>query len=207
MGIQAYLALNYFKNCNTGFNVFECGKGAKFDDVNNILHDYAVINSIFLEHTRELGETLEDIAKDKSHVITGEQKCVYTAEQTPEVLTIIQNRAHNLNVPLKIYGKDFYANNIQYTKDGMLFDIIINGQTYPDILIPLLGEHQAKNCALAFALCKDIIGEFDLVKVQENLSLINWPGRMEITVGFYKIFAKSTYHRATKRRTRIGNKN
>ena len=180
MGIQTYLALNYFKSCNTEFNVFECGKGAKFDDVNNVLHDYAVINNIFLEHTREPGKTLEDIAKDKSHVITGEQKCVYTAEQTPEVLTIIQNRAHNLNVPLKIYGKDFYANNIQYTKDGMLFDIIINGQTYPDILIPLLGEHQAKNCALAFALCKDIIGKFDLVKVRENLSYINWPGRIEI---------------------------
>ena len=57
MGIQAYLALNYFENCNTKFNVFECGKGARFDDVNNILHDYAIINSIFLEHTRELGET------------------------------------------------------------------------------------------------------------------------------------------------------
>lgn len=180
MGIQAYLALNYFESCNTGFNIFECGKGAKFDDVNNIKHDYAVINSIFLEHTRELGETLEEIAEDKSHVITGEQKCVYVAEQTPEVMEIIQNRANHLNVPLKIYGTDFYADNIQYTNEGMLFDIVIKGQVYPDILIPLLGEHQTKNCALALAICKDILSNLDLNKIKNNLFKINWPGRMEV---------------------------
>ena len=180
MGIQSYLALNYFESCNTGFNIFECGKGAKFDDVNNILHDYAVINSIFLEHTRELGATLEEIAEDKSHVITGEQKCVYIAEQSPEVLSIIQNRATTLNIPLKIYGKDFYADNIQYTREGMLFDIVLGEQIYPDIMVPLLGEHQAKNCALAFALCKDVLGEFNLNNVRNNLSQINWPGRMEV---------------------------
>lgn len=180
MGIQAYLALNYFESCNTEFNIFECGKGAKFDDVNNIKHDYAVINSIFLEHTRELGNTLEEIAEDKSHVITGEQKCVYLAEQSAEVMEVIKNRANNLNVPLKVYGKDFYADNIQYTKEGMLFDVIFEGQVYSDILIPLLGEHQAKNCALALAICKDILGDFDLNRVKNNLSKINWPGRMEV---------------------------
>ena len=180
MGIQAYLALNYFESCNTGFNIFECGKGAKFDDVNNIKHDYAVINSIFLEHTRELGETLEEIAEDKSHVITGEQKCVYVAEQSPEALEVIKNRAHRLHVPLKIYGKDFYADNIQYTREGMRFNIFIKGQVYPDILIPLLGEHQAKNCALAFALCSDILNNPDLNKIKNNLLKINWPGRMEL---------------------------
>ena len=180
MGIQAYLALNYFESCNTGFNIFECGKGAKFDDINNIKHDYAVINSIFLEHTRELGETLEEIVEDKSHVITGEQRCVYVAEQTPKVLEIIQNRANHLNVPLKIYGTDFYADNIQYTNEGMLFDIIIEELIYPDILIPLLGEHQAKNCALAFALCRDILNNLDLNRIKNNLSKINWPGRMEV---------------------------
>ena len=93
--LRTHSSSAHFKDQKTDFNIFECGKGARYDDVNNIKHEYAVINSIFLEHTRELGETLEDIAKDKSHVITGEQKCVYTAEQTPEVLTIIQNRAHN----------------------------------------------------------------------------------------------------------------
>ena len=192
MGIQTYLALNYFESKKTQFNVFECGKGAKFDDVNNVKHDYAVINSIFLEHTRELGETIEEIAQDKAHVITGEQKCVYVAEQTPGVLKIIQDKAKKLEVPIKVYGQDFWAENIQYTKEGMKFDVVTPQEVYSDILIPLLGEHQAKNCALAFVLCRDVlenfslskgkgtIGSFNLAKIKENLLSLNWPGRMEV---------------------------
>ena len=187
MGIQADLALTYFSEKHTDFNVLECGKGAKYDDVNNVRHDYAVINRIFLEHTRELGDTLTAIAEDKSHIITGEQKCVYFAEQEPEVLEVLLRRAGDLQVPCKIYGRDFHAENIRYTCLGMQFDVVIGDNIYPDLQIPLLGEHQAKNCALALALCADVLSDlcgesaaFSLSAIQEYLSRLHWPGRMEV---------------------------
>ena len=193
MGIQADLALTYFSEKHTAFNVFECGKGAKYDDVNNIRHDYAVINRIFLEHTRELGDTLAAIAEDKSHVITGEQKCVYFAEQEPEVLEVLVRRAEAMQVPYKIYGRDFQAENIRYTCSGMLFDVVIGDNIYPDLQIPLLGEHQAKNCALALAVCMDVMADLcrksdppDIFsetmcnQIRRQLSAIHHPGRMEI---------------------------
>ena len=156
MGIQAYMALKYFQSKKTDFNIFECGKGAKYDDVNNIKHDYAIINTIFLEHTRELGETLEEIAEDKAHVINGEQKCVYVGQQEESVLEVIKKRAARYEVAVKMYGEDFWSENIRYTKEGMLFDVVIGKEKYENILIPLLGEHQVRNCALAMALCKDV---------------------------------------------------
>ncbi len=193
MGIQADLALTYFQEKQTSFNVFECGKGAKYDDVNNIRHDYAVINRIFLEHTRELGDTLAAIAEDKSHVITGEQKCVYFAEQEPEVLKVLVDRAEALHVPCKIYGRDFHAENIRYTCSGMQFDVVIGDNIYPDLQVPLLGEHQAKNSALALALCVDVLldsrPEYDASnifseticdQIRRQLATIHHPGRMEI---------------------------
>lgn len=193
MGIQADLALTYFSEKHTDFNVFECGKGAKYDDVNNIRHDYAVINRIFLEHTRELGDTLAAIAEDKSHVITGEQKCVYFAEQEPEVLEVLVRRAKAMQVPYKIYGRDFQAENIRYACSGMLFDVVIGDNIYPDLQIPLLGEHQAKNCALALAVCVDVMADLcrksdtpDIFsetmcnQIHRQLSAIHHPGRMEI---------------------------
>lgn len=193
MGIQADLALTYFSEKHTAFNVFECGKGAKYDDVNNIRHDYAVINRIFLEHTRELGDTLAAIAEDKSHVITGEQKCVYFAEQEPEVLEVLVRRAKAMQVPYKIYGRDFQAENIRYTYSGMLFNVVIGDNIYPDLQIPLLGEHQAKNCALALAVCMDVMADLcrksdtlyifsDTMcnQIRRQLSAIHHPGRMEI---------------------------
>ena len=187
MGIQADLALTYFMEKHTDFNVFECGKGAKYDDVNNIHHDYAIINRIFLEHTRELGDTLAAIAEDKSHVITGEQKCVYFAEQEPKVLEVLVHRAEAMQVPYKIYGRDFQAENIRYTCSGMQFDVVIGDIIYPDLQIPLLGEHQAKNCALALAVCEDVMVDlcresttFSMPAIRKNLSLLHWPGRMEV---------------------------
>lgn len=180
MGIQADMALSYFNSENTEFNVFECGKGAKYDDVNNIKHDYAVINTIFLEHTRELGTTKLDIAKDKMFVINGEQKCVYVAEQDSEVLEAIQNRASIYKTPLKIYGQDFCAQNIRYSNLGMIFDVLIGEKTYFDISIPLMGEHQAKNCALAMALCLDVLETIDIHSIKNKLLKIEWPGRMEL---------------------------
>lgn len=187
MGIQADLALTYFSEKHTDFNVLECGKGAKYDDVNNVRHDYAVVNRIFLEHTRELGDTLTAIAEDKSHVITGEQKCVYFAEQEPEILEVLLRRAGDLQVPCKIYGRDFHAENIRYTCSGMQFDVVIGDNIYPDLQIPLLGEHQAQNCALALALCADALSDlcgesaaFPLSAVRKSLSRLHWPGRMEV---------------------------
>lgn len=183
MGIQAYMALKYFQDKKTDFNVFECGKGAKYDDVNNIKHEYAVINTIFLEHTRELGETLEEIAEDKAHVINGEQKCVYIGQQQEAVLEVIEKRAKQYKVPLKVYGKDFWAENVCYTKEGMLFDVVIGEEKFEKILVPLLGEHQARNCALAMALCKDVMENERkevLNNIKKNLKNINWPGRMEV---------------------------
>ena len=180
MGIQADLCLAYFNAKHTDFNVFECGKGAQYDDVNNVKHDYAIINRIFPEHTRELGETLEDIAADKAHVINGEQKCVYVAKQKPGIMEIISGRAEKFRVPLKIYGRDFWAENITYSNQGMKFNVVVGDIKYTDIIVPLLGEHQAENCALAMALCKDVLGEVDIVSVREKLSEIDWPGRMEV---------------------------
>lgn len=180
MGIQATFALHYFKQKQTDFNVFECGKGARYDDVNNIEHQYAVINSIFMEHTRELGETLAEIATDKAHIITGRQKAVFVAEQRTEAAAVIREYARAAGVPVKLYGEDFRAENIRYSGQGMIFDVVVGTNVYGNVRIPLLGEYQAKNCALAMALCEEVLGQLDLNKVKEKLAELDWPGRMEV---------------------------
>lgn len=181
MGIQTAIALRYFQDRQTQFNVFECGKGAQYDDVNNVTHDYAVINSIFLEHTRELGETLSAIASDKANVIRRGMKCVYVAQQQPEALDVIVKRAKDCEVELKLYGRDFRCEKVSFCHQGMNFNVILDNNTiYTNLSIPLLGEHQARNCALALALCHDVLGSFDLETVKCSLAGLSWPGRMEV---------------------------
>lgn len=159
MGIQADFALTWFRSRKTDFNVFECGKGAKLDDVNNILHDYAVMNSVFLEHRRELGNTIAEIAEDKAHVITGREKAVFVGEQTEEAMAVIEKRAALFSVPLKLYGRDFWEENLRTEQTGIVFDLCIFGKRYRDIRLPLLGAFQAKNCALAMAVSETVFSD------------------------------------------------
>lgn len=194
MGIQADFALTWFRSRKTDFNVFECGKGAKLDDVNNILHDYAVINSVFLEHRRELGNTIAEIAEDKAHVITGREKAVFVGEQTEEALAVIRERAALLSVPLKLYGRDFWEENLRTEHTGIVFDLYVFGKRYRDIRLPLLGDFQAKNCALAMAVSETVFSDLsdkstemgktlEMDAVRRRLSEINWPGRLELISG------------------------
>lgn len=194
MGIQADFALTWFRSRKTDFNVFECGKGAKLDDVNNILHDYAVMNSVFLEHRRELGNTIAEIAEDKAHVITGREKAVFVGEQTEEAMAVIEKRAALFSVPLKVYGRDFWEENLRTEQTGIVFDLCIFGKRYRDIRLPLLGDFQAKNCALAMAVSETVFSDlsekstemgktFEMDAVRRRLSKINWPGRLELISG------------------------
>ncbi|WP_071026956.1 bifunctional folylpolyglutamate synthase/dihydrofolate synthase [Peptoniphilus raoultii] len=180
MALEAALALVYFKNQKTDINVLELGKGAKYDDVNNPIHDYAIINKIFLEHTRELGSSLEEIAHDKKEIIKKGQKCIYSASQALEVLKILKDKAKEVGVQLKIYGEDFWADSIKYSLDGMTFDGFIGEKVFRDIKIPLIGKHQVENALLALAAAYDIFGDFDLDLVKKNLRNLSYPARFEI---------------------------
>lgn len=197
MGIQTDLALTFFNKEHTEFNVFECGKGARYDDVNNVRHEYAVINSIFPEHTRELGETLAAIADDKAHVITGEQKCVYCAWQQPEAREVIKKRAEELQVPVRFYGEDFWAENIRYSNTGMTFDVVIDNKRFGGMSVPLLGEHQAKNCALAMALCADVLENADPDVIRNRLQQVSCPGRMEVLMSEPFVMLDACIHPAS----------
>lgn len=181
IGLQCALALQFFLNHHTDYQVFECGKGVKYDDVNQIFHEYAVINSIFLEHTRELGNILSEIAKDKASIMTGDQKCVYVAKQSEEVLAVLLQRAEETNVKIKCYGIDFWEENVRFCENGMLFDACIGNRIYKNVFLPLLGRHQAQNGVLAMTVCIDLLQEeFNFDIVREKLRSIHWPGRMEI---------------------------
>lgn len=180
IGIQAAIALGYFNDNKTDFNIFECGKGVKYDDINNLNRSYAIISTIFLEHTRELGSTLKEIAENKSYIIKNGEKCVYSSIQEKEVLNVLKNRALNERVVLKVYGENFYAKNIRFSESGMIFDVVTDKNMYNDLNIKLLGVHQCYNAAVAIQFCEDYLGKIDLDVLKKALLNVKIYGRSEI---------------------------
>ena len=78
-----------------------------------------------------------------------------------------------MHYSLQMYGQDLTAERIRYTKEGMIFDVVVGEEVYSDISIPLLGEHQAKNCikcGKCEAACPQKIAiRQDLEKAQKDL--------------------------------------
>ena len=70
------LALLYFKDKKVDFAVIECGIGARKDSTNIIKPCLSIITSVSLEHTQILGNTLKQIAYEKTGVIKQKIPCI-----------------------------------------------------------------------------------------------------------------------------------
>lgn len=174
IGIQSIASLLYFKEKNTDYNIFECGKGVKYDDVNNINHTYAIINPIFLEHTRELGATIEEIVMDKLSIITPETKVVFLSKQNYPINDLILENIPSHCLVLR-QDKDYSINNIRFSEQGIIFDVQAK-YFYRDVHLNLYGKHMAENCALAICAYETITKE----KWQQEKIIINVPGRLDV---------------------------
>lgn len=186
IGIQAVIALKYFAQHNTQINIFECGKGVKYDDINNIPHSIAILNTVFLEHTRELGSTVLEILQDKLAIVTAETTCLYVgniAKHSLELVEYIKTyvSSNYLNCTVKLYGEDFHCNNITIEKAGTNCSLTTEIGTYSNVSIPLYGEHQAENTALALAVYHDITGRaITEIELNTLLNSVAVTGRLQI---------------------------
>ena len=89
-----------FRAAKTDANVFEVGLGGRLDATNIVRPKIAVINTIELEHTEFLGDTLEKIAAEKAGIIK-ENTPVLCAEPTsPGVRAAFEEAARQKNASL-----------------------------------------------------------------------------------------------------------
>lgn len=70
------MAFDYFAYRNVNVAVVETGLGGRLDSTNIITPDVSVITNIGLEHQQFLGNTLEDIAREKAGIIKHGQPVV-----------------------------------------------------------------------------------------------------------------------------------
>lgn len=174
------IALQYFKQQQTDFNIIECGKGAANDDVNVVYSTASIITPIFAEHIPELGDDLLAVATNKSAIIHPTQDFTFVGKQQTEVMDIITEKAQQEQVTVVAYPDAFKASNIILSPDHTVFDVKIDQQNYPSLKLRLLGKFQADNTALALAVAKRLIINLNEDAIRHALANIAWFGRMEI---------------------------
>jgi len=107
VGTVLAVALLWYREQGTEFNVLECGRGALADDVNVMANRWSVLTPIMLEHPDFLGPTLLDIAANKMAVLKSGQELCVSYRQVPEVTTLLKSLCRRMQVPLKLAGEDF----------------------------------------------------------------------------------------------------
>jgi dihydrofolate synthase/folylpolyglutamate synthase len=84
--------------------VLEVGLGGRFDAVNAVDADVAVITSISLDHCEYLGPTLEDIGREKAGIFRAGRPAVFGSGAMP---ASVAAAAERIDARLECLGRDF----------------------------------------------------------------------------------------------------
>ena len=111
------LAFDYFNNQNVDIAVIEVGMGGRLDSTNIIEPLLSVITNISLDHTKFLGKSIKEIAKEKAGIIK-ENKTAIIGETHPETKEVFIKSARDKKSDIifadqnnhKIYTSDLNGN-------------------------------------------------------------------------------------------------
>ncbi len=185
--IVTAIAFLYFEKKKADISVLEVGMGGRLDSTNIILPEISVITPIGYDHTDRLGHTLDRIAYEKAGIIK-EGVPVVSSMQEPEALSVISKTCKEKNVRLYLVGRDIVINDIKVTKRNDVYGTECEIRTwrnkYKNIFLPLIGQHQIENCAIAIGAL-EVLSETGVIKagnemVINALTKVKCPARIEV---------------------------
>lgn len=173
-------ALERFAAAEVDVAVLEVGLGGRLDATNVVEADVSVLASISLDHMQILGDTIEQIAREKADIIKVGRP-VASAPQLPEAMAVIWETAAARHAPLRIVDGSGAA--WEPTAEG--WDLLLEGERIADLRPSLAGGFQRINAALA-ATALSAFGKglserpISLNAIRAGIEAAEWPGRFEI---------------------------
>lgn len=157
--------------------ILEVGLGGRLDATNIVDCDAAIFTSFSLDHQAFLGDTIEQIAAEKSQVMRPEQIAFCGQYNPPHAL---MDYAGKVGANLKIIGKDF---DLRVNEDHWHIKKTEGGIEIGPMPLPSLnGRHQLRNAASVVNLCYAWQTALPITEQQINhgLTHISLSGRCEI---------------------------
>ena len=161
--------------------VIEVGMGGTWDCTNVVDGRVAVLTTVALDHVQVLGSTEVEIATDKSGIIKP-GALVVVGRVSDEVASIVEERTRAVGA-LDLWRLDdtFSISSNRLAFGGRLVDIDVPGGSFRDLLVPLHGNHQGDNAAVALAAATAFLGRAPSDEVAElGLAAAAVPGRLEV---------------------------
>jgi dihydrofolate synthase / folylpolyglutamate synthase len=182
--IVTALAYSVFADTPIDVAVVEVGMGGTWDNTNVIDAEVAVVTPIALDHMRYLGNTVEQIAAEKSGIIKPGSLAVLAAQPT-RAAEVLMHRVGEVGATVAREGMEFGVRERAVAVGGQLLALQGLGGTYDDLFLPLYGAHQAQNAAVALAAVEAFLGadarsgSLDLDIVRSAFAAVRSPARLE----------------------------
>jgi len=179
------LAFAAFARAGVDVAVIEVGLGGRLDATNVVDPDISVITNIAFDHAEYLGDTIDAIAREKAGIIKPGRPVV-TGETHGSAYDVFAAMAAERGAPIDVVEPPA---NVRFALDGTRFRVC--GGHFDGLLLhtPLIGEHQARNTAIAVRALEHF-GITDAAVVREGIKAVHWPGRLQVvsTIGCTWIF-------------------
>jgi dihydrofolate synthase/folylpolyglutamate synthase len=163
--------------------VLEVGLGGTWDATNVADAQVAVLCPVARDHAEYLGTDLAGIATEKAGIIKPDSVVVLAAQQ-PEAQKPIMERIAEVDATVAREGQEFGVLERTVAVGGQMLRLQGLGGVYEDVFLPLHGEHQARNAALALAATEAFFGagtahQLAVDSVREAFASVITPGRLE----------------------------
>lgn len=183
------MAFAAFADAPVDVAVVEVGMGGRWDATNVVNAPVAVITPIGIDHVEYLGEDLADIAGEKAGIITrapegAPDTVAVIARQAPEAMEVLLTQTVEADAAVAREDSEFAVLDRQVAVGGQVLQLQGLGGVYSDVFLPLHGEHQAHNAALALAAVEAFFGagahrQLDVDAVRAGFAATTSPGRLE----------------------------
>jgi dihydrofolate synthase/folylpolyglutamate synthase len=173
------MAFHLFQREGCDFQVVEVGMGGRLDATNVIDKPLAcIITRIDHDHSEHLGQTLEAIAAEKAGIARAGVPTL-TFERRPETVAALRDAVQKAGGTLIEVARGFAAS----TDPVGNVTVKVGRSTFHDLPVPLPGEHQVENLALALRVLELLATRgFTVSQDQAQMGVANtrWPGRLEV---------------------------
>jgi len=155
----------------------EVGMGGRLDSTNVLDLGVAVITNVSLDHQHWLGDTVEEIAREKAAIVKPGNQVITGAEGA--ALRVIEERCAAAGATLWRLGEELRVESRWRGWEGTELDVSGPGFEHRGLQVPLLGSFQARNAALAVAAAQ-ALGDATPEAVAQGIAAARWPGRLEV---------------------------
>ncbi len=181
------MAFAVFADTPVDVVVLEVGVGGRLDCTNVADGVVAVITPISIDHTRLLGDTMEEITAEKAGIIKPGAVAIL-AQQPLGAAEVLLRHAVEVGATVAREGVEFGVLSREQAVGGQQIALRGLRGTYEDVYLPLFGEYQAGNAACALAAVEAFAGVseegetsgLDAGLVREAFATVTSPGRLEV---------------------------